>query len=283
MSHDSQNILVSTAWVADRLAEPTLCVLDASWYLPAQARNPKAEYDRAHVPGARFFAIDTICDTASHLPHMLPSAEAFSAAAGYLGIGDDDHVVVYDGSGLMSAARVWWMFRAFGHRAVAVMDGGFPKWRAENRPLEAGMGASTPRTFTARLQPAMVRALADMRANLESGKEQVVDARSPGRFAGTEAEPRPGLRGGHVPGSVNLPYADLLDPDTGCVADAATLLTRFARAGVDLERPLVTSCGSGVTAAVLSLALALIGHDANALYDGSWAEWGGLPDTAIDQ
>ena len=283
MSYDSQNILVSTAWVADRLAEPTLCVLDASWYLPAQARDPKAEYKAAHVPGARFFDIDAISDTASDLPHMLPSAEAFSAAAGNLGIGNDDQIVAYDGSGLMSAARVWWMFRAFGHRAVAVMDGGFPKWRTENRPSEAGTEAIIPCTFTARLQPAMVCSLTDMQASVASGQEQVVDARSAGRFTGTEPEPRPGLRGGHMPGSCNLPYTDLLDPDTGCVVDAAKLRARFEAAGVDLSRPLVTSCGSGVTAAVLSLGLALLGHESNALYDGSWAQWGGLPDTAIDQ
>ena len=274
--------LVDGAWIEPRLEAPGVRVLDASWYLPDAGRNPQAEFAAAHVPGAQRFDIDRIADRLTPLPHMLPGADAFAAAVGAMGIGNDDRVVVYDGAGLMSAARAWWMFRVFGHAAVAVLDGGLPKWRAEGRMIETAVRAPAPRRFVASFDKARVRDLRAMRANLETAAEQVIDARGPGRFAGAEPEPRAGLRGGHIPGSRNLPYPALLDPEEGTVLPKARLRAAFAGAGVDLGAPVVTTCGSGVTAAIVALALEVLGHDAVALYDGSWAEWGGRDDTPVD-
>jgi thiosulfate/3-mercaptopyruvate sulfurtransferase len=273
--------LVSTEWLAKQLGAPDLRVLDGSWHMPQLQRDPRAEFAQAHIPGAVFFDIDAIADHSTDLPHMLPDAAAFERAVGALGVGSGDRVVVYDVRGVISAARVWWTFRAFGHDAVAVLDGGLRKWRAEGRPVESGAPATSPRAFTATFRPELVRDLAAMRANLARRDAQVLDARSAGRFAGTEPEPRAGLRGGHIPGSLNLPY-DTLYREHGTLKAPGDLRAAFQGAGLDLARPVVTTCGSGVTASVLALALYLVGRRDVAVYDGSWSEWGGKADTPIE-
>ena len=273
--------LVTTGWLAAHLGKRNVRVVDGSWHMPHLKRNPRAEFAQAHIPGAVFFDIDAIADTRSPLPHMLPDARTFAARVGALGIGRRDRVVVYDTRGVVSAARVWWTFRVFGHDAVAVLDGGLPKWRAEGRAVASGLPAPRVRTFTARLRKRLVRDLAQIRANIKTRREQVLDARSHGRFTATEPEPRPGLRGGHIPGSLNLPYDQLYRPD-GTLLRREDLGAAFAKAGIDLTKPVATTCGSGVTAAVLALALHLVGHDRVALYDGSWTEWGGRADTPVE-
>ena len=273
--------LVTTEWLAKHLGAADLRVVDGSWHMPQLKRDARAEFVAAHIPGAVFFDIDAIADHTTDLPHMLPDPATFGRAVGALGIGNGDRVVVYDVRGVVSAARVWWTFRAFGHDAVAVLDGGLRKWRAEGRPVESGVPAPTARTFTAALRPELVRGLDAMRANLASRVAQVLDARSAGRFAGTEPEPRPGLRGGHIPGSLNLPYDSLYRED-GTLKSSDELRAALETAGVDLARPVVTTCGSGVTASVLALALFLVGRPDVAVYDGSWSEWGGRPDTPIE-
>ena len=274
--------LVSTAWLADHLADKNIRILDASWYLPAAGRNAPAEYLSAHIPGALFFDLDAISDPGTALPHMLPSPDQFSRDAGSLGVGDETFVVVYDSSGLnMSAPRVWWMFRAFGHEEVAVLDGGLGKWRTEGRPLESGTVSAMPQRFTASAQGHMVRDLESIVNNLKSGREQVLDARSAGRFAGTESEPRAGLCPGHIPGSRSLPFNRLVRPD-GTILAAADLRSRFEESGIILTQPVVATCGSGTTACALLLGLHVLGHREVALYDGSWSEWGGRSDTPIE-
>jgi thiosulfate/3-mercaptopyruvate sulfurtransferase len=273
--------LVTTAWLAGELGAPDLRVLDGTWHMPALARDARREFAEAHIPGAAFFDIDGIADTSVPLPHMLPTPEVFSARVGALGIGDGDRVVVYDTRGVVSAARVWWTFRAFGHDRVAVLDGGLRRWRAEGRPVASGEPHAMPRPFTARYRADLVRDLAAVRANLEGRGEQVVDARSRGRFAGTEPEPRAGLRGGHIPGSLNVPYEQLYQAD-GTLLPPGALRDVFASAGVKEGVPVVTSCGSGVTACVLALGLHRMGRRDVAVYDGSWTEWGGRADTPVE-
>jgi len=273
MVSDDTGALVTTAWLGDHLDAPDVRVVDASWYLPQSGRNGHEEYQSAHIPGAVFFDIDDTCDTDSDLPHMLPSAEKFSSRVRRMGLGDGNRIIVYDGSGCLSAARVWWMFMVFGHNDVAVLDGGFPKWRAEGRPVEDLPAHPRERHFTARLNTLMVRDLKQMQANVINAREQVLDARSGARFAGTEPEPRPGLPGGHIPGSTSVPYMELLDPVDQTFLPTELLRETLIGRGIDLDRPIITTCGSGVTAAIISLALHAIGCSNTALYDGSWAEW----------
>lgn len=274
--------VVSTDWLATRLGSRGLRVIDASWYLPASERNPAAEYAAGHIPGAVFFDLDANSDPNTPLPHMLPPAAMFAARMSSLGLNDSDDIVVYDGSGAnLSAARVWWTFRVFGHQRTAVLDGGMGKWRRENRPVEQGRVVLPAGRFTAQLDRTVVRDLASIRANLRRPREQIVDARSAGRFAGTEPEPRPGLRPGHVPGSVNLPYTELVGPD-GTILPDHELRRRLEAAGIDLSQPIVATCGSGVSACTLVLSLELLGRPGAAVYDGAWSEWGGRADTRVE-
>jgi thiosulfate/3-mercaptopyruvate sulfurtransferase len=273
--------LVSTAWLADRLGDPDLRILDATWYLPHLRRNARAEFREAHIPGAAYFDIDAIADHHRGLPHMLPDPTTFAEAVGALGVGDGDQVVVYAGKYLVASARVWWTFRAFGHDRIAVLDGGFPRWREEGRPLETEEPSPARRHFTPRMHPELVTNLEAVRQNLTTRRTQVVDARSAGRFAGTEPEPREGLRGGHIPGSLNLPYDRLFRQD-GMLLGRDDLRRAFEAARVDLHQPIVTTCGSGVTACVLALGLDVVGRADVAVYDGSWTEWGGRDDVPIE-
>jgi thiosulfate/3-mercaptopyruvate sulfurtransferase len=272
--------LVSTEWLAEHLEAPDVRVVDGSWYLPTENRDPRAEYEERHIPGAVFFDIDEISDEKSDLPHMLPSPEKFSSRARKLGLGDGVRIVVYDGGNMMAAARVWWMFRVFGHEDIAVLDGGLAKWMAEGRAVDDEAVIPRERHLTARMNTFLVRDREQMLANLDSGREQVVDARGVGRFTGAEPEIRPGLRGGHIPGSVNLPYSTLLNPDA-TVKDDDAIRAAFAGLGIDPDKPVATTCGSGISASFLALALDLIGARKVAVYDGSWTEWGGRDDTPV--
>ena len=277
---DDARVLVSTDWLAARLDDPQLRVLDASWHMPASGRDARAEFEAAHIPGARFFDIDAISDTRSALPHMAPPPEIFASRVRALGVGDGQQVVIYDDSAVRSAARAWWTFRLMGYRDVAVLDGGLGKWRAEGRALDSQPATIRDRHLTPRRQPDLVCDVTQVARAAKLGDPQIVDARAPERFRGEAPEPRPGLRAGHIPGSLNLPFGRLLNQD-GTLKAPDDLREAFAQAGVDLARPVITTCGSGVTAAILFLALERIGHQNHALYDGSWTEWGSFPDLTI--
>ncbi|MBM1816404.1 3-mercaptopyruvate sulfurtransferase [Pseudosulfitobacter pseudonitzschiae] len=277
---DDPKTLVSTEWLAKHIKDPDLRILDASWYLPDAKRDPKAEYDAAHIPGARFFDIDDISDARSDLPHMAPPVEKFMSRMRAMGVGDGHQVVVYDGAGIMSAPRVWWLFRLMGHENVAVLDGGLPKWQAEGRAVEDLPPVVKDRHLTVRFQNHLVRDVTQVSQASKLGDAQIVDARSAARFRGDAPEPREGLRAGHIPGSRNVPFNALLNDDNTLKSPADSRAV-FEAAGIDLSRPMITTCGSGITASVLALALERIGVDAWSLYDGSWAEWGMFPTVPV--
>ena len=279
---DDPKTLVSTDWLTAHLGDPDLRILDGSWYMPDSGRDPRAEYGAGHIPGARFFDIDEISDQRSALPHMAPPPEKFISRMRAMGVGDGHQVVVYDGAGLFSAARVWWLFKLMGKSDVAVLDGGLPKWKAEGRTLEDLPPVVRDRHITVQRQSHLVRDVAQVAAAAKLGDWQIVDARAAARFRGDAPEPRPGLRAGHIPGALNLPFSELLNAD-GTMKTLPALKAAFEAAGVDLARPVITSCGSGVTATVLSLALERLGHSRHALYDGSWSEWGMYPDLAVEK
>ncbi|MEM7190865.1 MAG: 3-mercaptopyruvate sulfurtransferase [Pseudomonadota bacterium] len=281
MPSSDPTLLVSTEWLGERMTAPDVRIVDGTSYLPTEGKNAREIYDQGHIPGARFFDIEDIADDHSPLPHMLPPVEKFVSRIRKMGIGDGHRVVVYDQKGIWSAARVWWMFRVFGHTDVAVLDGGLPKWMAEGRPVDDEEVDPRERHFTGRRNAAMVRDVTQMARAVKLGDEQIVDARSAERFRGEAPEPREGLRSGHIPGSFSLPFTELLNDDM-TMKDEDTLRAAFEGAGVDLTKPIVTSCGSGVTACVLTLALHRLGHSRNAVYDGSWVEWGSYPDLDIE-
>ncbi len=276
--------LVSTEWLAQHLQAPDVRVVDATTFLPTDPRNGGAEYEKAHIPGAVYFNIDDIADTGSSLPHMLPAPEKFSSKVRKLGLGDGSRIVVYDANGgFLAACRVWWMFRVFGHEDVALLDGGLPKWVAEERPVDDLPPTPRERHFTARTNNTLLRSFNQIMANLDSKRDQVIDARSPGRFNGQEPEPRPSKKTGHIPGSINLPIGRVMNPNQ-CFAmrPADAIADAIAEAGIDPAKPVAATCGSGVTAAVLAFGFYLLGYEDVAVYDGSWAEWGDHDDAPVE-
>ena len=280
MAHDDPKTLVSTDWLGAHLKDPDLRVLDGTWFLPSDSRDAKALYQSAHIPGARFFDIDDISDHRSSLPHMVPPVEKFMSRLRAMGVGDGHQVVVYDQHGLMSAARVWWLFRLMGQDNVAVLDGGLPKWQAEDREVEDLPPIVKDRHMTVRRQNQMVKDVTQVSSASKLGDYEILDARAAARFRGEAPEPREGLRAGHIPGSKSVPYADLLNRDNTMRAPDA-LREVFTKADVDMSKPVITSCGSGITAAIINLALERIGKTEHALYDGSWTEWGAYPTVPV--
>ncbi len=271
---------VSADWLQQHLGDPGLSIVDASWYLPAQNRDARAEYDEAHIPGAVFFDHDSVVDPSSELPHALPSPGLFEQFASSMGIAHADTIVVYDGPGMFTAPRVWWMFRTMGARNVFVLDGGFDRWKEDGRPVSSRKEPIASCAFIPDFNKSGVVSFSDMQRIVAEGSAQIADARSAGRFTGQEPEPRAGLRSGHMPGACNVPVFSL--SDNGFLKSPEELKAVFRQAGIDLNRPVVTTCGSGVTAAAITLALHELGHSDNALYDGSWSEWGGRDDTAVE-
>jgi len=271
--------VVDADWLQSQLGAPGISIVDASWYLPAQGRNARAEYDAAHIPGTVFFDQDLVVDTSSPLPHTLPKPSEFAMHAGTMGISADDTIIVYDGLGMFSAPRVWWMFRTMGAPEVFILDGGFDNWKARGYPVTSAVTKIAPCVFLTDYDSKRVVAFEEMKEIVTGRLAQVADARPAGRFAGTDPEPRPGVRSGHMPGAVNMP-ASALSKD-GHLLPVEELRSRLEQSGIDLSKPVVTSCGSGITAAVVTLALMSVGHGNNRLYDGSWTEWGGRPDTPV--
>ena len=278
-SQDGSGLLVSTGWLAAHLADPDLVVLDASWHMPATGRDGRREFLAGHIPGAAFFDLDAVSDQTSPLPHTLPSPDDFASAMEALGVSNDKRVVVYDGAGLFSAPRLWWMLRVFGHEKVAILDGGLPKWTAEGHPLDKGEAHPQAGHFTPHFDANAVADLAQVRQALDTHSDQVLDARSADRFFGRAPEPRPGLASGHMPGALSLPMTDLIE--NGRLKDPQALKSALERIGVNGEKPVITTCGSGVSAAIITLALARLGLPTGRLYDGSWTEWGGRSDLPV--
>lgn len=281
MVYTNPEALVSTEWLAEHIDNPEVCVIDASLPRVGVKEDTRANYSQSHIPGAAFFDIDKIADPNANLPHMMPSSDIFAAGVGALGISNSSKVIVYDQHGIYSAPRGWWMFRAFGHDNVALLDGGLQKWRSEGRPLTDVVPSPAQTTFAAKLRPDLLRLVDQINENVANATEQVIDARGAGRYNGTEPETRAGLRSGHIPNSLNVPYAKIVSD--GCMVDSTRLKEVFAGANVDLEKPITTSCGSGITACILALGFYLNGRNDVAIYDGSWTEWGGRKDLPLEK